>query len=144
MSTPISTNPVELKVVGDAKPANITVSFGGVTTDPKLAQKTYDTVVAAINMKQITPSNSLQIVRKTMEVVAGIDGLTGPQKKTLVLDIALEVVNNADLDDAVKGLISTIITTVGPNTIDELILAGKRAFDFGFQELKSHGCLPCC
>jgi hypothetical protein len=105
------------------------------------AQEIYDLVSADIFkqgvLQRIDFGSGLRTLQKSIEVVEKIGGLTGLEKKNLVLDV---------LDIALKNHVGTgkavrIIADVAPTLIDQLVLAYNSEL---FQKLQKKGCKGLC
>ena len=105
------------------------------------AQEIYDLISPDIFkngvLQRIDFGNGLRTLQKAIEVVETVKGLSGIEKKNLVLDV---------LDIALKNHVGTgkavrIIADVAPTLIDQLVVAYNSEL---FQKLQKNGCFRRC
>ena len=90
----------------------------------------------------ITPGSILQIVSYTMTLVKDIQGLTGPDKKNLVLYVIEEIIHNTEMSDEDKEVALFVLDHTVPDAIDLLVSAGKGIFKF--TKAKCKKLCSCC
>jgi len=71
--------------------------------------------------KAMSLSDIPRILIAVMEVVEKVKGMSGIQKKTLVIEIVTEIVDDSDL----AGYYENFILSMIPNLIDQLVEADK-------------------
>lgn len=107
------------------------------------ARKTVDHV-KAIFSKKIKPANVLLLVTYTMQTVERIGGLSGPQKKELVMECLQTLVEEIPFDAEDRAAIQVAVSTLAPAIIDTLVAAAKGQYDFGKMAKEVHKKMKSC
>jgi len=89
-----------------------------------------------VHHEKITPANLIVIATELMQIVEKYKGLTGPQKKMLVINVIKKVVNSQIDSDETKNTLNTIIDLTLPVVIDNLISAMNGEIKFNKENSK--------
>lgn len=97
-----------------------------------IAQNIFSTVKTALGPGAVpTPVNIVMIAARSMEVVEKVSGLTGPEKKAIVLRAIRLFVEDAVVDEDAERAILLLLDTALPSMIDMLVSAYRGAIKLG-------------
>ncbi len=109
------------------------------TTVKTLLEDTYKKVMTTVTKQKLTIGELSGIASVSILLVQKMKNLTGSQKKEMVVDLVIMVVDKTDLiSEADKPMAKIYIDTVLPTVIDELVSAYKDRKNF-----KLPACLSC-
>jgi C4-dicarboxylate-specific signal transduction histidine kinase len=84
----------------------------------------FNAIIKAYNNRKIEPGNAIIITAMIMEKVEKIKGLSGPEKKQLVIDVMWLLVEKSGLIvEEDKEAMKIIVKNLVPNAIDALVSA---------------------
>lgn len=89
---------------------------------------------------KVTVGSISSIVLQGMLAIKDYAGIAGSDKKTIVIQAILLLVEAEPLDPATKTLLAMVVNTLGPPLIDDLYWAGEQAVKFQ----RTHGCFGWC
>ncbi len=90
-----------------------------------------------IHQEKITPINIIVIATELMQIVEKYKGLTGPQKKMLVINVIKKVVNSQVDSEETRNALNTIIDFTLPAVIDNLVSAINGEIKFNKEKVQS-------
>ena len=93
--------------------------------------------VKSVHTENITPINVVSIASELMQLVEKYKGLTGPQKKMLVISVIKKVVNSQVDSLETQSVLYTIIDFTLPIVIDNLVSAINGEIKFNKEKVKS-------
>ena len=92
---------------------------------------------------KINQLNLMALVIKCMEVLDKVTGLTGTEKKSLVLKVIDKLVDEYVDDESEKLIIKGSINMIVPTAIDAIVDGIKGKLDVGKMKNKFKKCCPC-
>ncbi len=111
------------------------------TNDKSLVDSLYDQVLSHIRSKQIKVRDLVVIATKAMELVQKVPELTGSERKNIVIDVVVKIVDDSNLlsgEDEAAALMFIEMTL--PTLIDTVVNAYKKHIDL--KKIKtSCGCI---
>lgn len=105
-------------------------------------QQSYDELVKTVKNQPLNALTAINFVTKAMQIVEKGKDLNGPEKKQLVIDLIIKLINETPLDDALKANLralpySAIIDTIVAATKSQLKINDVVA---DMKEGKACGC----
>lgn len=90
----------------------------------------YEEAKELVEEKGLSLQNIVSITTKLMQMVERIHSLSGPEKKKMVIDVLLKLIDESDvLDEETEQALQSFIEITLPGTIDIIIAASKNQFD---------------
>lgn len=86
----------------------------------------FDQAQKIVEKRGLNMKNIVFIVTHLMQVVEKMEGLSGPDKKELVIDVIDKIIEISDLDDELKSSLQTFIDSTLPSTIEVIVSASKN------------------
>jgi len=90
-----------------------------------------------VHNEKVTPTNIIVIATELMQIVEKYTGLTGPQKKMLVINVIKKVVNSQIDSQETRNALNTIIDFTLPTVIDNLVDAINGNIKFNKEKVQS-------
>jgi hypothetical protein len=90
-----------------------------------------------VHHEKITPTNVIVIATELMQIVEKYKGLTGLQKKMLILNVIKKIVNTQIDSDETRQVLITIIDFTLPIVIDNLVSAINGNVKFNKEKVQS-------
>lgn len=133
--------------MSDSSGVQVTVPTGSLQTSVidvgnqlyQYAQTIFQQLMTMFNGK-VAVSNISTIVLQAMLAIRDYTQLLGDDKKTVVIQALLLLINSQPIDPATKTLLIMLINTLVPVMIDDLYWVGEQAIKFQ----KTHGCFGFC
>ena len=100
-----------------------------------------------VHQNKITPTNIVIIASELIQIVEKYNGLTGTQKKMLVINVIKKIVNEESNTDEEKVALNVIIDITLPHVIDGFVDAINGMMKFAKDAKKTNflkKCLFCC
>jgi hypothetical protein len=100
-----------------------------------------------VHQNKITPTNIVMIASELIHIVEKYNGLTGTQKKMLVINVIKKIVNEESNTDEEKIALNIIIDSTLPHMIDGFVDAINGMMKFVKDVKKTNflkRCLFCC
>jgi uncharacterized protein YfkK (UPF0435 family) len=100
-----------------------------------------------VHQNKITPTNIVIIASELIQIVEKYNGLTGTQKKMLVINVIKKIVNEESNTDEEKVALNVIIDITLPHVIDGFVDAINGMMKFAKYSKKTNflkRCLFCC
>ena len=100
----------------------------------------------SLNGGKISPENCMQLLSKGMIFVEKLAVLNGQEKKKLVIDALLQIMNEVTDDEnqqdllVVKGILESNVIS---DTVDLIVKASKKELDLNTVFAASKGCVGC-
>ena len=91
----------------------------------------------SVHNEKITPTNIIVIATELMQIVEKYKGLTGSQKKMLIVNVIKKIVNNQTDSDETRIALNTIIDLTLPVVIDNLVSAMNGEIKFNKEKVQS-------
>ncbi len=91
----------------------------------------------SVHHSRITPINIVVFATELMQIVEKYNGLTGPQKKMLVINVIKKLVNNQADSEETRVALNTIIDFTLPSVIDNLVDAINGNIKFNKEKVQS-------
>jgi hypothetical protein len=99
----------------------------------------YSHLLAMTKSEKITVANIVDITTRLMAVVEQIDGMTGLQRKEMVLNVLKQYIRSQIHDDDFENVIVTVVDYTLPHLIDTII-----SFDRGELRIALNKATSCC
>jgi aspartyl aminopeptidase len=99
----------------------------------------YNEVKNILSGETINLVNISSLLIHLMESVQKIKGLSGEEKKKLVLEVLKYTIDESDLSSSEKKLLGTLCETLIPETINTIISVANNEFDLK----KIENCFSC-
>jgi hypothetical protein len=93
--------------------------------------------IRCVHHEKITPTNIIVIATELIQIVEKYKGLTGPQKKMLVINVIKKVVNHQIESDETRKTLNIIIDLTLPIVIDNIISAMNGEIKFNKEKVQS-------
>jgi hypothetical protein len=90
-----------------------------------------------VHSEKITPTNIIVIATELMQIVEKYKGLTGPQKKMLVINVIKKAINSQIDSQETRNILNTIIDFTLPSVIDNLVDAINGNIKFNKEKVQS-------
>jgi len=95
----------------------------------KCFQEVFEQAQEVVDKRGLSMRNIVFVVTHLMQVVEKMDGLTGPDKKELIINVVEKLLETTDLDDHLKDSLKDFVDTTLPSTIEVIVSASKNQLD---------------
>ncbi len=95
------------------------------------ADAIFNAVRSAIKARRVTVASAAVIITAAMTAAEKLGGLTGPEKKALVLDAAGRVVDELPMGAEDKSALKAAVALLGPSVVDAIVAAQKGQLGLG-------------
>jgi hypothetical protein len=116
-----------------------------------ITKRAFERIIEFIKSKNYHLSGLLEnvfmIVTQLMYIVGSYPSLTGPQKKTIVVDVIRNIITKYRDTETSKKISSTFVNMVldlVPSIIDVLVSVSEGLFDINTVKKCCSFCIPCC
>ena len=89
----------------------------------------YEEATKIVDKNDLTVQNVVLLIANIMQFVEKVEGIEGMEKKALVIDVLVKVIEESDLDEETEENLSNFIENSLPEVIDVIIAASKHKFD---------------
>ena len=99
-----------------------------------------------LNGGTISADNCMQLLSKGMIFAEKLAVLSGPQKKKLVIDALIQIMNEFKTEENAQEMVvvqGILESNVIGDTVDLIVLASKRELDLNKVFEKTKGCIGC-
>jgi hypothetical protein len=101
----------------------------GQPTIQAVVDSSYEEVKRHITIKDVKPSNIMIMLTRAMSVVDRVKGLSGPEKKEVVVHLVRRLLDEIPGDSEEKGLLRAAVELILPPLIDTLVAASRGKLD---------------
>ena len=111
--------------------------------EPSLIDKVYVNAKAILADQELNADNMIKLAISLMEFVEKLKGLSGSEKKAVVITVVKRLVDDTDLSPEVNAQLDMIIDAVLPGIIDTIVAASRGKYHLNTLKQKIGKCLLC-
>jgi len=109
-----------------------------------ITEDVFQQVKAAIAGRHFTANTFISLVTLVMQFVEKSLQATGPEKKQIAMNVIHKLILEIPMEDSHRTIVTTIVNTTLPTTIDFIISAANGEFDFSKVASVWKNMFPCC
>lgn len=85
----------------------------------------YENVLGMVEAKDVKAANIISIAALTMKLVEQVPGLTGQQKKDIVIEVIKKLIDETPLSDEEVAAVNLVVDVTLPIVIDTIVSASR-------------------
>ena len=104
----------------------------------KIYEECFAKLMDSIQEDDLTISNIINVITRSIEITEKYIKLTGLEKKTMVIRMSVMAIKEANMKDEIEVSLIDFVNTAGPSLIDTIIFVSKGKLAVNVKKLKRY------